>query len=60
MGVQVFPMGSLDDMKKMGMDPEMMEQFSKSLMDQLFKQRKKKDKKDDDEDDEDPGASFYM
>ncbi len=61
MGVQVFPMGSLDDMKKMGMDPEMLEQFSKSLMDQMFKQRKKKkDDNEDDEDEEDPGASFYM
>ncbi len=59
MGVQVLPMGSIDDLKKMGMDPEMMEQFSKSLMDQLFRKRKKKDKEEDD-DDEDPGASFYM
>ena len=59
MGVQVLPMGSIDDLKKMGMDPEMMEQFSKSLMDQLFRKRKKKDKEDEDEDDE-PGASFYM
>ncbi|MHA1560926.1 MAG: hypothetical protein ACTSPA_02260, partial [Promethearchaeota archaeon] len=58
-GVQVLPMGSIDDLKKMGMDPEMMEQFSKSLMDQLFRKRKKKDKEDEDEDDE-PGASFYM
>lgn len=60
-GFQVFPMGSVDDLKKMGMDPEMMEQFSKSLMDQLFRKRKKKDKKDNEEDDdEDAGASFYM
>ena len=59
MGVKVLPMGSIDDLKKMGMDPEMMEQFSKSLMDQLFRKRKKKDKEEDD-DDEDPGASFYM
>lgn len=60
MGVQVLPMGSLDDMKKMGMDPELMEQFSKSLMDQLFGQRKKKKDKEDDDEDEEPGASFYM
>jgi len=52
-------MGSIDDLKKMGMDPEMLEQFSKNFMDQLFKRRKKKDKEDEDEDDE-PGASFYM
>ncbi|MHA1726017.1 MAG: hypothetical protein ACTSXH_14490 [Promethearchaeota archaeon] len=58
-GVQVLPMGSIDDLKKMGMDPKMIEQFSKSLMDQLFRKRKKKDKEDEDEDDE-PGASFYM
>ena len=61
MGVQVFPMGSIDDLKKMGMDPKMMDQFSKSLMDQLFKQRKKKkDKKDEDDEEDEPGASFYM
>jgi len=60
MGVQVLPMGSIDDLKKMGMDPEMMNQFSKSLMDQLFRKRKKKDKEEDEDDDEDPGASFYM
>lgn len=60
-GFQVFPMGSVEDLKKMGVDPEMMEQFSKSLMDQLFRKRKKKkDKEDDDDADEDPGASFYM
>ncbi len=58
-GVQVLPMGSIDDLKKMGMDPEMLEQFSKNFMDQLFKRRKKKDEEDEDEDDE-PGASFYM
>ncbi|MHA1720188.1 MAG: hypothetical protein ACTSWX_04120 [Promethearchaeota archaeon] len=59
-GFQVFPMGSLDDLKKMGIDdPKMMEELSKSLMDQLFGRRKKKDKEDDDDDD-DPGASFYM
>jgi hypothetical protein len=60
MGVQVLPMGSIDDLKKMGMDPEMMEQFSKNLMDQLFKRRKKKKDNEDDEDEDDPGASFYM
>jgi len=59
MGVQVLPMGSIEDLKKM--DPEMMEQFSKNLMDQLFKRRKKKKDNDDDNDEDDePGASFYM
>ena len=60
MGVQVLPMGSIEDLKKMGMDPDMMEQFSKNLMDQLFKKRKKKKDKEDNEDEDDPGASFYM
>ena len=57
-GVQVLPMGSIDDLKKMGMDPEMMEQFSKSLMDQLFRKRKKKDKEDEDEDDDENSNRF--
>lgn len=58
-GVQIMPFGNMKDMKDLGLDPEMMEQISKSMMDQLFGKRSKK-KDDDDEDDEDPGASFYM
>ncbi len=61
-GVQVMPFGggNIKDLEKMGLDPKMMEQISKSMMDQLFGNRQKKKKDDEDEDDEDPGASFYM
>ncbi len=59
-GVKVLPFGNLKDLKDMGVDPEMMEQISKSMMEQLFGKRPKKKDKDDDDDDEDPGASFYM
>jgi hypothetical protein len=63
-GVQIMPFGgNLNDLKDLGLDPEMLEKLSKSVMDQLFGQkRKKKSNNDDDDDDEedDPGESFYM
>jgi hypothetical protein len=60
-GVQVMPMGNIKDLKNMGLDPKMMDQISRSMMDQLFGKRPKRKKKDeDDDDDEDPGASFYL
>ena len=57
--VRLMKIDSLDELKDLGLDPDMMEKISKSMMDQLFGKKKKKDSKDDDEDD-DPGASFYM
>ncbi|MHA1583809.1 MAG: hypothetical protein ACTSVU_04325 [Promethearchaeota archaeon] len=59
-GVQILPMGAnLKDLKKMGIDPDMLEDISKNLMDQFFKSKKRKSDKDD-EDEDDPGDSFYM
>ncbi|WP_371803211.1 hypothetical protein [Candidatus Lokiarchaeum ossiferum] len=61
-GVQIMPFGggNLKDLEKMGLDPKMMEQISRSMMDQLFGKRQKKKDDDEDDEDEDPGASFYM
>jgi len=60
--VKILPFGNMKDLKDMGidLDPETLEQMSKGMMDQLFKNQKKKKKDDEDEEDEDPGASFYL
>jgi hypothetical protein len=60
-GVHIMgPFGNMGNLKDMNLDPKMMDQISKGIMDQLFgKKKKKKDSEDDDEED-DPGASFYM
>ena len=58
--VQLMKIGNIEDLKKLGLDPAMMEKLSKNMMDQLFGNQKKKKSDDDDDDDEEPGASFYM
>lgn len=62
--VKVLPMGmgSMKDLKDMGLDPAAVEQISKKMMEQLFGAKRKKKKKgdDDEEDEEQPGSSFYM
>ena len=58
--VHLMRVNSLDELKDLGLDPEMMEKISKSMMDQLFGKKRKKNSEDEDDDDEDPGASFYM
>ncbi len=58
--VRLMKIGNLDELKDLGIDPDMMEKLSKNMMDQLFGKKRKKDSDDDDEDDDDPGASFYM
>jgi hypothetical protein len=63
--VQVFgPFGNMGNLKDMGfdIDPKMMENISKGIMDNLFGKKTKKkdhDSDDDPDDDEDRGASFY-
>ncbi len=65
--VQIFgPFGNMQNLKDMGfeIDPEMMKNITKGLMDNMFskKSSKKKKKDDDDEDedeDEDRSSSFY-
>ena len=60
MDVKVLPMGSMKDLKDMGLDPAAVEQISKKMMEQLFGGKRKKKKDDDDEEDDQPGSSFYM
>lgn len=58
--VRLLKVGSLDELKDLGLDPEMMEQLSKGMMDQLFGKKRKKDSDDEDDEEDDPGASFYL
>lgn len=58
--VRLLKVGSLDELKDLGLDPEMMEQLSKGMMDQLFGKKKKKNSDDEDEEEDDPGSSFYL
>ena len=60
MDVKVLPMGSMKDLKEMGLDPAAVEQISKKMMEQLFGGKRKKKKDDDDEEEDQPGSSFYM
>ena len=59
MDVKILPMGSMKELKDMGLDPAAVEQISKKMMEQLFGKRKKK-KSDDDDDEDQSGSSFYM
>jgi hypothetical protein len=63
-GIQIFDPttgGEFKDLKDLDIDPEVFEQISKGLMDNMFGQKKtkRKDSSDDDKDEE-PGSSFYL
>ena len=42
-GIKLMKVGSLDELKKLGLDPAMMEDLSQKMLDQLFGGRKKKE-----------------